>query len=427
MSAVVKFPEIHDDEDGKLSIAVISPDESSRNSAIRVMNECHEGTIQEFISYPSDLQELVQTLGNGYEVVIVDMDSDQANAIELVEAICRNGLATVMMYSTHPDPDMLVRCMRAGVREFLNYPFSQNAVHDAFQRAVALRPVPIRKKAVAGQLHVFLSAKGGAGVTTLSCNFAVALANESRKRTLLIDLCLPLGDAAINLGVKSPYSTVSALQNQDRIDDVFLKQLLVQHSSGLYVLTAPTELGRIEVSGKAIEDLVETARREFEYVVVDVGSNMDLKGGAFFSPSSTIYLVTQVGLPELRNANRLISLISAQGGQKLEIVLNRFNSKSADLDQEQIEKALTRPVRWKIPNDYQAVRQMQNTATPLVTEDSQISRSIRQMARAVCGLEEIVEEKKSFSLFGWLDSNSDRKKGKEGSENSSGHLDSKIV
>ena len=30
-----------------------------------------------------------------------------------------------------------------------------------------------------------------------------------------------------------------------------------------------------------------------------------------------------------------------------------------------LTKALTRPAQWKIPNNYAAVRKMQNTATPL--------------------------------------------------------------
>jgi pilus assembly protein CpaE len=429
MSAVVRFPEAHGDgdKDGKLSIAVISPDTASRDAAVTTLNECLEQTIHEFISYPSNLDDLVQTLGTGYEIVIVDMDSDQENAIDLVETICRNNLATVMMYSAHPDPEMLVRCMRAGVRELLNYPFNRESVRDAIQRVSSRRPVPVEKKVEYGQLHVFLSAKGGAGVTTLSSNFAVALAKESQKRTLLIDLCLPLGDAAINLGVRSQYSTASALQNQNRFDEVFLKQLLVQHNSGLFVLTAPTELDRIEVSGKAIDELVDVARREFDYVVIDAGSDLYLKGASLFAVTSNVYLVTQVGLPELRNANRLISLISATGGPKLEIVLNRFNSKKAELDQEHIEKALTRPVRWKIPNDYVAVRHMQNTATPLVTEDTPISRSIRQMARSVCGLGEIVEEKKGSSLLGWLGSRADRSKRTEGNEPPSDLQASKVI
>jgi Flp pilus assembly CpaE family ATPase len=119
-----------------------------------------------------------------------------------------------------------------------------------------------------------------------------------------------------------------------------------------------------------------------------------------FDDSATVYLVTQVGIPELRNSHRLIVQLSAEGSPKLEIVINRYNPRSQEINEEQIIKALTRPVQWKIPNNYAAVRQMQNTATPLTEQDSPISRAIQRMSRSVCGKSAIPEKKKNFSLFG---------------------------
>ena len=124
------------------------------------------------------------------------------------------------------------------------------------------------------------------------------------------------------------------------------------------------------------------ARQEFDNVVVDVGSRLDLTGTALFKDASPIYLVTQAGIPELRNSNRLITQFFTGGGPKLEIVINRYEPRSLGVSEEHITKALTRPAQWKIPNDYAAVRKMQNTATPLALADSPISRLIRQMARA---------------------------------------------
>jgi hypothetical protein len=46
---------------------------------------------------------------------------------------------------------------------------------------------------------------------------------------------------------------------------------------------------------------------------------------------------------------------------------------------------------------------MQNTATPLTEEDTQISRAIQHMTRTLCGkppVPEKKEKKRRFSLFG---------------------------
>jgi Flp pilus assembly CpaE family ATPase len=110
--------------------------------------------------------------------------------------------------------------------------------------------------------------------------------------------------------------------------------------------------------------------------------------------------VTQAGIPELRNSNRLISQYFPAGDKKLEVVLNRYEPRALGVTDEHITKALTRPAHWKIPNDYPAVRRMQNTATPLVAADSPIARLIKKMARTVSGVTEEEPKKKAFKLFG---------------------------
>jgi pilus assembly protein CpaE len=209
----------------------------------------------------------------------------------------------------------------------------------------------------------------------------------------LIDLNLPLGGATINLGIKAEHSIVNVLQDFRRLDSSFLSRLLEQYGSGLSVLAAPSELAPTQVSEEAIDKLLEVARQNFDYVVVDAGSKLNLQHTHLFDESATIYLVTQVGLAELRNSNRLISLLSTAGSPKLEIVINRYDPLNLEIDEENVTKALTRPAKWKIPNDYAAVRRMQSTQTPLIQDDSEISRAIRQMARAVCGQPAIPEKK----------------------------------
>jgi Flp pilus assembly CpaE family ATPase len=334
-----------------------------------------------------------------YDVIIIDLDSHPEYALELVESICAKGAATVMVYSMKADSELLVHCMRAGAREFLTLPFSQTTMAEALVRASARRPATRSPKKASGRLLVFLGAKGGDGATTLACNFAVAVAKESGQSTLLIDLDLPLGDAGLNLGVVAEYSTINALQNSARLDSSFLSKLLVKHSSGVSVLTAPGKFPTYEATTDAIDRLVSVARQDFENVVVDMGSRLDLMGSSLFKDGSTVYLVIQAGIAGLRNSNRLISQFFSTGIPKLEIVLNRFEPRTMGVAEDQITKALTRPAQWKIPNDFNAVRRMQTTAIPLALEDSPMSRLIRQMARTACGLPAIPEKKRTgFSL-----------------------------
>jgi pilus assembly protein CpaE len=384
---------------GALYVAVISPDAQRRSAALRALEECHVSKIQEFLSYPADLEDAPRTLNRDFDIVLVDLDTNPKLALDLVETISVRGLAIAMVYSAHADSDLLLRAMRVGAREFLTLPFNSGAMAEALVRASALHSVTRPQEKADGRLLVFLGAKGGSGVTTLACNFAVSLAQESGQKTLLIDLNLPLGDAAINLGIKPRYSIVNALQNSSRLDASFLSTMLIKHSSGLSVLAAPSELATAQFSDDAVNKLLKVACEEFDYVVVDAGSRLDLQHTRLYEESATIYLVTQVGIPELRNSNRLISLLSAAGSPKLFIVINRYDPHNLEIDEAHLTKALTRPSDWKIPNNYAAVRHMQNTATSLMEDDSEISRAIRQMTRSVCGQPAIPEKKKGFSFF----------------------------
>jgi len=381
-----------------VSIALIGPDEERRKAAVSALTGCQGGEIREFSSYPPSLDDVPRLLEQHYDVIIIDLDSYPEYALELVESICANGLATVMVYSMKTDPDLLVRCMRAGAREFLTLPFAQSTMAEALIRAAARRPAVRTPKKAGGRLLVFLGAKGGDGVTTLACNFAVALAQESSKSTLLIDLDLPLGDAALNLGISADYSTVNALQNSGRLDSSFLSKLLVKHSSGVSVLAAPGKFPQFNAPHDAVDRLISVARQDFDNVVVDMGSRLDLAGTSLFKDGSTVYLVIQASVAGLRNSNRVISQFFTTEIPRLEIVINRFEPRGMGVAEDQITKALTRPVQWKIPNDYSAVRRMQSTAVPLAMEDSPISRLIRQMARTACGLPATPEKRSLFRL-----------------------------
>lgn len=382
-----------------LSVALIGPEEQRRKAVAAALVGPLCGARREFPFYP-DLEQVQKMLERNFDVVIVDLDSNPETALDLVENICAQSVATVMIYSAQADSELMIRCMRAGAREFLTEPFAQPKMAEALVRASARRAsIRVSKKAE-GKVSVFWGAKGGSGVTTIATNFAVWLARDSGRKVLLVDLDLPLGDAALGLGVTAQYSATDALQNYNRLDSNFLSKLTVEHNSGLSVLTAPGKLGKTGMSKEAIDKLLWVTRQDYDYVVVDSGSRLDLTETSLFDLDSVVYLVTLVTIPELRNSNRLITECFNAEGRNLEIVLNRYDKASMNVDDEHIRKALTRGATWRIPEDSAALRKMQSTAAMLSQDDSPVSKTVRLMARAVCGLPPIEEKKKrKLGLF----------------------------
>ena len=343
-----------------LSVALIGPDKKRRSVMRKALADTRRANVREFDSYPPEV-DYMKRLAASFDVIILDADSDPNVALGLMEKVNAGEMAKIMVYSEEADPKLAVRAMRAGAREYLQFPFEQGVVDEVLARIAAIlqqRAVPPEK--TLGKLLVFVGSKGGSGVTTVACNVAIALAQKSDQNILLIDLALPIGDAALCLGIAADYSTEDALRNIDRLDARFLQNLLVKHRSGVFVLAAPTKVPEVEVSKDAIDKLIAVARREFDHVIVDVGSRIDVAAKALFEDASTIYLVTQTGISELRNSNRLISQFFAEGSPNLEIVINRFESRFLEtVNEDVIAKALGRPVRWKIPDDQDAARALQ--------------------------------------------------------------------
>ena len=381
-----------------MSVAVISPSHERREAVLVALAGSAGNHVTEFTSYPFRLDEITGLTEGKYDAVLVELDSDPDQAVELVEIIDTKGASTALVFSQASDPKLLRRCMRAGARAYLTLPFNSEVISSTLSRVAVRRPTVASTARSAGKLHVFMGSKGGTGTTTVACNFAVGLAKDAEQKTLLIDLDLPLGDAALNLGITPEYSTVDALKEVNRMDASFLRQLIVEHDSGLSLLAAPGRYVRYEFNEEAINRLLSVARQEYENVVVDLGSKLEGMGTAAYRDATSVYLVTQASIPELRNSNRIITQFFAAPVPKLEIVINRYEPRMLGVSEEHITKALTKQAQWKIPNDWATVQSKQINATPLVLSDSPISRQIRQMVSAASGKTVSPAKKKGFSF-----------------------------
>src|SRR6201994_3242083 len=122
-----------------MSVALIGPEEQRRKAVASALAGSQANLAREFPSYP-ELDDVPQLLETGFDVIIVELDSDPKHALDLVEHICGNSSVTVMVYSTQADPELLVRCMRAGAREFLTQPIASTTIAEAMVRASVRRP-----------------------------------------------------------------------------------------------------------------------------------------------------------------------------------------------------------------------------------------------------------------------------------------------
>ena len=151
----------------------------------------------------------------------------------IVAALRRQHPTTgVIIVAATLEPALMLEAMRAGVTELVTAPLAAPEVHAALARMIS----PTAPTAGGGQVFALLGAKGGVGTTTIAVNVATSLAMIEPGATLLIDLHLAYGDAAIFLGVEPRFSVVDALENVHRLDKSFLRGLVGQTRGGLSFL-----------------------------------------------------------------------------------------------------------------------------------------------------------------------------------------------
>jgi pilus assembly protein CpaE len=381
------------------TIVLICPNEMHRRTLARTFEAQHVVTAAELVLYPT-YNHLLSVIDVECDAFVVEIDTDTDAALDVVETICaRRPAATVMVYSAANQPDLLVRSMRAGAREFLAGTVPSAVLSEALLRASARR-AELATKRTRGKVLLFWGAKGGSGVTTLVTNFALALRQEAGSAVALVDLNTQLGDVAVLLGVTPRFTIADALLNPDRLDEEFVATLATQHRSGVSIIAAPdTYSSSRPIEAKIVGRLVDLLASQFPYVVLDAGPGLGNSAEPLFQLASTIYVVTQVDIPSLRNSQRFLSYLQGFGHPRVELVLNRYESRQSGFDDERLSKAVGVQPKWKVPNDYEAVRRASDTGTPLAENKSAITAVLRDMARNACGRPAEPEKRRGFSLF----------------------------
>ena len=347
----------------------------------------------------SELQTLAQPTAKPPDVVVIDI-RDHSHLPAALPFLKRHHPATgVVIVASRLDPNLLLEAMRSGVNEFVSEPLNAADIDAAISRVIAQRPTPAT---ASGEVFAFIGAKGGVGTTTLAVNVATALSQMQSESTLLIDLHVANGDAAVFLGAEPRFSIVDALENTHRLDEAFFHGLIVKTKPGVHLLASSDRVMVTPVDVRRIRSLLEFAARHFRYIVLDVpradAAVLDALEGA-----SRIVVVANQELATVRSASRMaVALRQRYGKDKISVVVSRAD-RLAEIGHEDVERAVGSKVRHSFPSDYRRALQALHKGRPMTLENhNELSGSFTKFARSLANLEESVPTKppKGFGLFG---------------------------
>jgi pilus assembly protein CpaE len=237
-----------------------------------------------------------------------------------------------------------------------------------------------------GRIITVFSPKGGTGKTVIATNLAAALAKQDGRRTLLLDLDLQFGDAAIMLGIEPEKTIFDFVNAPGELDPDKLAGYTTKHKSGLDILPAPLRPEDAELVTEAkLGRLLEVARACYDVIVVDTSPFFHGPMLATLDRTDELLLVCSLDVPTLKNVRLALSTLEMLSfpQQRVSIVLNRANSK-VGMKQREVEAALEQKVRYEVASD-RAVPLSVNKGAPAVLAEpgSDFSRAIDAMAKSM--------------------------------------------
>ena len=324
-------------------------------------------------------------------LLIFELSEDSEKEMEMIESLLKaNEVGAVFLTASNADPEVLMRAIRVGAKEFFTQPINVGAVKQALQKfKEQQRDVTPKQENKSGKIISIFGSKGGVGTTTVAVNLAISLLQEKKGLSVvLVDMNTLFGEVPLFLEMSPKFHWGEITKNIDRLDNTFLGNILTQHKSGIHVLPSPAYLnGHVKPTPEVMARLLHLMTKIYDYILVDTGQSTNDTSLRVVELSDTLLLITILSLPCLANTNRLIKSfldLGYLGNGRIKVILNRY-TKNNDISLKDAQAGINKELFWIIPNDFNTTMAAINNGKPLaeISSRAAITKSFEEMARTL--------------------------------------------
>ena len=334
------------------------------------------------------------------ELVFLDLGDDPAVGVQFAQFLAdSNPRRQFVAVGPVLQPELLMEAMRAGVSEYLPKPVSADVLSAALERTARKMGLAADGGATTtGKLLATFSVKGGSGTTTVATNLAIQLHKLTRKKTLLVDLNLEMGDVALFLGMQPRFTFMELIRNLHRMDAELLASFTDSHESGVHLISGPEDPGTSEaLSPDTVHKILGFLRQHYDYIVVDTSKSFGAVTMAILEQADEVLLVTNADLPSVRNIKRTMPLlVHAAGGtdEHLRLVLNRYQEDDM-ISLKQVEGTLGMAVYATLANDQDTATRAINSGKPFILDGkSTLSSDLGSLGARLVGMDAAKDARK---------------------------------
>lgn len=204
-----------------------------------------------------------------------------------------------------------------------------------------------------GRTIVITSGKGGVGKTTTTANIGVGLAMRGH-RVVVIDTDIGLRNLDVVMGLENRivYDLVDIIEGQCKMHQGMIRD---KNEQDLFLIPAAQTRDKNCINAEQLRDLCTKLEREFAYVLIDCPAGIEQGFKNAIAAAKEAILVTTPEVSAIRDADRVIGLLEAQGLHRPKLIINRVRPsmvKRGDMmDKDDIVELLAVDVLGMVPAD----------------------------------------------------------------------------
>ena len=176
---------------------------------------------------------------------------------------------------------------------------------------------------MAAKVLTLSSGKGGVGKTTAVANIAVALASFGQ-RVVCVDADIGLRNLDVVMGLENRivYDLVDVVEGRCRLRQAMIRDKRLPE---LYLIPAAQTRDKSAVSPSDMMRLAAELRPECDWVLIDSPAGIERGFRNAIAGADQVLVVTNPEVSAVRDADRVIGILEAEGKGPPMLVINRLN------------------------------------------------------------------------------------------------------
>jgi len=238
-----------------------------------------------------------------------------------------------------------------------------------------------------GRVITVTSGKGGVGKTTAVANIGGALALLGQ-RVAVVDADIGLRNLDVVMGLENRivYDLVDVVEGQCRLKQALIKDKRLPE---LCLLPAAQTRDKSAVSPADMVKVCDQLRDDFGFVLVDSPAGIEQGFKNAIAPADEVLVITTPEVSAVRDADRVIGLLEAEGKNSSHLIINRLKPEMVRrgdmMDTADVLEILAIDLLGIVPEDESIVVSTNRGELSVLNNRSRAGQAYQNIARRLLG------------------------------------------